>query len=169
MGISIAHQTQAFFCAILIGMGLGLLYDVFRILRVAFPAPKFVVAAQDVLYFILASGLTCLFTLGINEGEMRSFVLIGELLGWIFYFFTIGTVVMAVSRRVIAAVKTVLRFLWRWLLRPVLRLLGRIFRFFGIPILLLKKKLKKISAASKFSLKQGKIMLYNLIKSQKAS
>ena len=83
MGISIA---QAFFCSILIGMALGLLYDVFRIVRIALPSPKLLVAAQDILYFLLASGITCLFTLNINEGEVRSFVLVGELLaGWMYF------------------------------------------------------------------------------------
>lgn len=169
MGISIAHQTQAFFCSILIGTALGLLYDIFRIVRIALPSPKLLVAAQDILYFLLASGITCLFTLNINEGEVRSFVLVGELLGWIFYFFTIGTVVMAVSRKVIAAVKAVLAFLWKYLLRPVLRLLGKILHILAMPLRFFPKKLKKVSAAGKYSLKQSKIMLYNLIKSQKAS
>lgn len=162
MGISVAHQTQCFLLSLLLGAALGVLFDFFRILRLALPSPRWLVSAEDLLYFVLAAWCSLRFMLFVNQGEVRSFILVGEILGWVLYFFTMGQIV-------IKAADGVLRFLSRWLLRPIARLLGKIFSIFRSILRFLEKIRKKLCRNRKFSLKRHAILLYNLRKTKKAS
>ena len=50
MGITIAGQTWLFLLSIALGAGLGVCYDLFRILRIALPHPTLAVLAEDLLF-----------------------------------------------------------------------------------------------------------------------
>lgn len=69
MGISVAHQTWAFLWSIAFGMGLGLLFDCFRILRLILPSPRWLVGLEDMAYCLLAAALCGAFLLRVNQGE----------------------------------------------------------------------------------------------------
>lgn len=161
MGVHLADQTLVFLRACLLGAALGALYDVFRILRIAIPASRGIIAAQDLLFFVLAAIATFLFLLTSIDGSVRVFLMVGEALGWVLYYFTLGQLVMRVSKTIIAAIKAVFRFLLRYLLAPIYRLiysfitlLLRPIRFFGR---IVKNSLRKV----KFRLKVRRVVLYN--------
>ncbi len=54
MEIYVSQQVWLFVFSCLVGMLLGMLYDVFRILRIAFPSPEGVVLAEDILFFLFS-------------------------------------------------------------------------------------------------------------------
>lgn len=167
MGISVAHQTWAFLWSIAFGMGLGLLFDGFRILRLILPSPRWLVGLEDLLYCLMAAFLCGGFLLRVNQGELRSFVLVGEILGWVLYFFTFGALVMKGAKAVIRLVRRVSGVLFRRVIVPLGRFFRRICRLFLRPVKFIRKILKKLLRNGKFALKQRPILLYNLIKSKK--
>ncbi len=101
MEVSVALQLKEFLFSICFGLFLGAVYDIFRILRVAFPSSKGAVFVEDSLFFILASVLTFSFIFNINNGQIRLFLLLGTFLGATVYYFTIGILVIKSAKTVI--------------------------------------------------------------------
>jgi spore cortex biosynthesis protein YabQ len=134
METQLSLQAIAFLWAIVLGAGVGALYDVFRILRILRrknPAPA--VFIEDLLFSFLSSVATALFLIRFNYGQVRLFLLIGEGLGFAFYHFTLGALVV----------------FWARLIRRILDWLGR----------LLKKLFKKIKKLFIFFLKWFRIRM----------
>lgn len=161
MGINIAGQTISFFQACLLGAVLGILYDVFRILRVAFPAGKGAVFVQDIIFWFLCSVVTFLFLLSSVDGVIRMFLIIGEIIGGVLYHMTIGVVVMKISETIIGAIKAVLNFVIKYLFLPIWRLVFNIVAFILRPFRFLLKFMGKSLQRLCFSLKLRRVVLYN--------
>lgn len=159
--VTIAAQTQMFLLACGFGFLLGLLYDVFRIFRMAFFKQKAVVFAQDVLYFALCGCLTFLFCLTMNYGEIRGYVLLGEVLGWIVYYFSLGAMVFQASSAVVGVLNKAARFVLLALSAPfrfVFRAFRKITGFFAV---LLKKTAEKFHINFRIALQPHGGLLYN--------
>lgn len=167
MGISLANQTSVFLFSCALGFGLGLLYDVFRITRAAINPGRIFIFFQDAIYWILCAIITFLFMLTVNSGEIRGFVLVGELAGGILYYCTLGYLIMKSTKAIIKAIKSVLRFIFKTFIRPLLRLFRKIYRVFSKKVGKVVKKSKKTKANIKYSLKRNGLVLYNLVAKKK--
>ena len=167
MEIHVAQQTGAFLRACLLGGALGLLYDCFRILRLAFPHTRdtrwgYALAfAEDILFFGLCAGASFLFMMETVHGQVRLFLLAGELLGAVLWHYTAGSVVLAVSHALLRGIKAVLAFLFRFFLRPFWRICYRIVYLLCQPLRFLAQIVKKTAIKAKFHLKTRGIVLYN--------
>ena len=100
MNQSITVQTMIFACSCILGTGLGILYDVFRIIRIAINSKNITIFMEDVIYFILSGIITFIFVLKINSGESRFYILAGEGIGWIAYHLTLGNAIYRYSEKV---------------------------------------------------------------------
>jgi len=123
-----ADQVWLFLEAVLLGAALGAVYDVFRILRLAFPNGRVLIFLEDMLYFALVGVVSFSFVVLQNGGVLRAFLLAGELLGAVLYFFSLGVLVMKAAQGIIRLIRGFLRFLFRIFVRPLVRLFGWIFR-----------------------------------------
>lgn len=153
MAIAITEQTAVFFHSLLLGAVLGCFYDLFRITRIAFIIPAPVVLVEDLLFFLFSSIILFGFMLENSYGQIRYFILLGVVLGWTLYYFTLGSLVMKCSARIIHTVKAVLAFLWRpfaWMGRE----LGKAGRSF-------EKTAKNSAVRMKTGLKSRIGMMYN--------
>ena len=83
--VEVASQVVFFLQSMLLGAALGVFYDVFRILRLAFPKGKVVIFFQDLLFFCTAAVATFVFLEYAQSGEIRLFIFIGEILGFVLY------------------------------------------------------------------------------------
>ena len=113
MAFTITEQTVVFFRSLLLGAAVGCFYDLFRITRVAFVIPALLVLVEDLLFFLFSSIVLFGFLLENSFGQVRYFILLGVALGWTIYYFTVGSLVMKCSARIIRAVRAVVAFLWR--------------------------------------------------------
>ena len=80
--IAVNTQTLIFFRSLWLGALLGMMYDLFRIFRIAVPTPNFAAVAEDILFFLLSAFLSFGFILSVNYGQVRFFILLGEGLGF---------------------------------------------------------------------------------------
>lgn len=156
-GLPLASQTVTFLLAILLGFVLGLLYDVFRILRLAVKSGFLVTLIEDVVYLIFVAVSSYSLALIRSDGFLRAYILIGEGLGAILYFFSLSIVIMGISALVIGMIHTVLG----WIFTPVLRFL----RFLGT---LFEKISKKVWIFVKKLLKRIMHLVYNNTKARQA-
>lgn len=115
----IAYETQSFFKALVLGTLLAVLYDFFRVLRLTFPHGKILVFFEDILYFIFLSLSSILFIIIEHEGYLRGFLVLGELLGMILYFFTISIPMMKLYKWIISKIKYIIKLISSKIIRKV--------------------------------------------------
>jgi spore cortex biosynthesis protein YabQ len=80
-----SEQLRLFLLSLGAGFFLGIIYDILRTIRLTLTKSKKVIFIFDVLYFILFGLGTFIFFLATNKGEFRSYMILGEIIGWIFY------------------------------------------------------------------------------------
>lgn len=161
MEISVSEQALDFLLACLLGVGLGVLYDVFRIIRLALWHGKLIVAIQDILFWTAAAVCTFLFQLVNSDGQIRFYILLGELLGFTVYYFTVGILVFSASRLIIDLIKRILRFLYRILIRPFVKVFVFIFQKIKALFVHIISKCKKLKHFCKIRLHKKDVSLYN--------
>jgi spore cortex biosynthesis protein YabQ len=133
--LTLAFQFQGFLISIGVGVLLGAYYDVFRIFRTVFCSEKRAVFYQDIFYMLTSAIITFLLALGVNYGNVRFYILAGEIIGWCLYFLTIGMVTIRVFR----FVSHVLR---RFLINPIKKIILRLFHFLHDKVKIFIKRVK---------------------------
>lgn len=161
MGIHVADQTIDFLYALIFGGLLGVFYDIFRILRIAFPTRPLTVFIQDLSFWAVCAVVSFLFLLTNVDGSVRFFLLLGECIGATLYYFTVGSFVMKVAHIIIGAVKAVLGFVYQWGLLPIWRIFLWMSRIFLFPWRMLSEFVKNSLQRYKLRLKVRRLVLYN--------
>lgn len=87
------NQILVFLCSCVLGVILGVFYDIFRVIRVMINPKNIVVFVQDVVYFLICGFITFAFVLVFNFGESRFYILVGETIGWVTYHITLGDII----------------------------------------------------------------------------
>ncbi len=164
MGITLSSQSISFLISCVVGIGLGVLYDIFRISRIAVHTPTAVILFEDVLYFFICAIITFLYMLTVIEGQVRFFILIGELIGASVYYFTVGRLVMALSQAIIGVIKKLIWGILRIVFTPLIKFMMLISTAFKINSKKIHQKVQKYGSRTKFRLKRQRILLYNFIK-----
>ncbi|HEX2927686.1 MAG TPA: spore cortex biosynthesis protein YabQ [Ruminiclostridium sp.] len=135
--ILIVEQVYIFLYAVLTGGALAFLYDILRIKRRAIKTSVIVVNIEDIIYWLLAAVIVFLTVYSSNDGQMRGFIFIGNILGVILYLSLLSKIVIASSMMVINLIKRIILFIWKIISYPFriifkilfipLRLIGRCF------------------------------------------
>lgn len=85
-------QEQIFIFFFIIGVIIGILFDIFRVLRKNFKTSDFITFIQD-LSFLVLSGILLLYgIIKLNNGEIRFYIFIGIFLGILIYSLTISKI-----------------------------------------------------------------------------
>ncbi len=165
--IAVNTQTMIFFQSLLLGAALGIVYDLFRIFRVAVPLPAGMIVVEDVLYFVFCGFVSFFFAMTVNFGQVRFFILLGETLGFLLYYLTLGVLVIKGAQKIIAVVRWIFRiigklflpFIWlfRWIGRHIKKIIGKS-----------SQNLKKAVQKNRKHLQKKRILLYNYYKSKKS-
>lgn len=155
--ISLADQTLTFLLSLLGGGVLCLLYDLFRIFRLSRNTSSLGMFVEDVLYFVLCGFLTFCFFIVRCSGEIRGYVLLGELLGFLVCRCTLSAVLLCIAKYVYRFFKK----LFGLLFRP-LRALCRFLRKKADPMTAALGKLPKFAGqTAKKLLKAPRSLVYN--------
>lgn len=152
MNITLAEQTQIFLYSCLLGAALSVFFDCFRILRIAVRSGTVLIAAEDILYFLASALVTYRFLLEFTMGQLRFYVILGIVLGWLLCHCTLGVLLLKVSAAIIGVVKRFLRLLYKIFIKPF----EKFFRWIG-------SKIKKVEKRSKNCLKRKVGVVYNQV------
>lgn len=95
---------------IITGILIGLLFDVFRILRKSFHTADWITYLQDILFWILAGSLMLFSIFTFNHGEIRSYVFIGILIGVVIYMLSLSKLFVKSSMTIIFFFKKLLSY-----------------------------------------------------------
>lgn len=116
--ISIAEQTRLFLLSCGMGFLLGVLYEIFRLLRMMFSVKKRSTFIFDILYCLLATFLSFVFILTANRGAVRWYIIFGVAAGWIIYYFALGGIAVKFSRFITTCIKKTVTFSVKMIIAP---------------------------------------------------
>ena len=110
MDFSTSFELWLAGCSLLFGAAGMLLYDLFRIWRLALPAGRLSIALQDLLYWTLLSAGCFFFLLFANRGQPRVFILACALAGAWLYHLTLSRLVMKVGGWIAGLLRKLFKF-----------------------------------------------------------
>ncbi len=161
---SVPQNEQLAIFALSLGLGflLGVLYDVIRAVRLSVTRSKIVLVICDILYFILFGLISFLFILALNKGEIRFYIIVGEVIGAFFYYISLGIAVIKITDKVISLLRKFYTLVFKIISAPF-RALGKVFSgIFRKLGKLFKKTEKKSSKIQKNLLPKARLYVYNL-------
>jgi spore cortex biosynthesis protein YabQ len=94
--ISLSWQVISFLYALAVGVSLALFYDFFRSIRKEKKCNAVAVFFQDVFFWLVAAFVTFILLIARCNGEIRGYVLIGEVFGFLIYHFTLSRFIFPV-------------------------------------------------------------------------
>lgn len=147
-----------------VGFALGLLYDLFRTVRlIFFERSAAAVVIFDILYFAVFGLLSFIFILALNKGEVRLYIILAELAGAAVYYFSFGAAAIRLTDAFLRLLRRVCGSVYATVSLPF-KALGRVINSLTRRM---SKKTKKFFAEKKFflqkDLKNIRICVYNLI------
>lgn len=104
------NQLRCLVAFAVTGISIGILFDVFRILRKSFKVTDWLTTIQDILFWIIA-GIIILFSIfQFNNGEIRSYVFVGIAFGILIYILTISKYIVKYSVIIIKFIKKLISY-----------------------------------------------------------
>ncbi len=161
---SVPQNEQLAIFALSLGLGflLGVLYDIIRALRLSITKSKIVLIICDIVYFVLFGIISFLFILALNKGEIRFYIIIGELIGAFFYYISLGTAVIKITNKAVSLLRKFYTLVFKIISAPF-RGLAKVFSgIFKKLRKLFKKTEKKSSKTRKNLLPKARLYVYNL-------
>lgn len=140
------NQLYTLLYFILTGAIIGILFDIFRILRKSFKTSDIITYIHDFLFWILTGAILLFSIFTFNNGELRGYIFIGIIFGIIIYlllfskyFIKILVSIISFIKKIIGyPVKIIYHFIKKYLLKPI-------YAFFAKIILKIKKNIPKIN------------------------
>ena len=159
-GISLARQTYNFFASVGFGFALGIVYDLFFVIRNILAKRKWVTFFCDSIFALASSALSFLLLLVITDGQIRAYVIFGEATGFAVYYFSLGVFIVRICEKIALAVRRVYGF-FRRLFICVMKVVSYPFRLiFSVFARLFKKIYEKTRKNAKKMLKKSKYHLH---------
>lgn len=134
MNINVYQQLFNLLVFIITGIIIGVLFDIFRIIRRSFKTADFITYIEDILFWIL-TGLILLFMIfTFNNGEIRIYIFVGLILGFITYLLTVSRYFIKICIMILKFIKKILyfpirvlfNFMKKYIIKPVLDILQKI-------------------------------------------
>ncbi len=104
---SVSEEIVLFGLSCAFGIIIGVCYDVFRTARILFPHNTVLVVIEDVVFMAGYAVFLSSFSSTAARGELRFYYVIGNALGFIVYFFTLGSVVIGTMKKIYFTVRKV--------------------------------------------------------------
>lgn len=120
------NQAYIFLIFIINGLLIGILFDIFRILRKSFKTSDFITYMQDILFWTIAGFLIIFSIYKFNSGEIRIFIFLGLLVGIIFYLLTISKYFITINVKIITFISKVIEKIFIYPIKFILRTINKI-------------------------------------------
>ncbi len=94
---SLYDQIKILIIFAITGIIIGLLFDFFRIQRKVINTFDFITYLQDALFWILSGIVLIISIMNFTNGEIRSYMILGIIIGVVLYFNTFSKYIMKIS------------------------------------------------------------------------
>ncbi|NIK80093.1 spore cortex biosynthesis protein YabQ [Paenibacillus castaneae] len=100
---------------LLSGLGMGIVFDGYRVVSNELKFPKWWLPVLDVVYWMAAALIVFRVLYASNNGEVRAYVFIGLAIGVILYYLLFSKIVIIIVKWVISAVRALINFVLKCL------------------------------------------------------
>jgi spore cortex biosynthesis protein YabQ len=108
--VSLNVQFLTLWMMFVSGMGLGFLFDIYRVISSQLHFPRWVISILDIIYWIIATLFAFKMLYSSNQGEVRVFVFIGLLIGLGVYTLLFSSFIKKCILLVIRITRGIIRF-----------------------------------------------------------
>lgn len=153
------EQARLFLFSLGFGFLLGILYDLFRTVRLMISNSAGFVLTMDILYFCACAFCNFCFVMALDGGRVRAFIALGEAAGWLIYYISFGAVAVKITSAAVRAVHRAAAVIFR----PFRRIAAGIRRRYEKNAAFLRKTSIKNDKNAKFLLQKHKSIVYNIL------
>lgn len=115
----VQNQAYLFLVFSLTGVIIGIVFDIFRVLRMIYKTSDIATYIEDILFWVLA-GIIILYNIWyFNDGEIRLFMILGIIMGAIIYALTLSNIFIKINSFIMSKIKTIMSFLYTIFKIPV--------------------------------------------------
>lgn len=132
----VQNQMYVFLWSTAGGILTAFLFDLFRIKRKTIKTSAFMVYVEDLIFWILATIIVFLIAHFFNNGELRSYIFIGTLVGVSIYICLFSRVITTAVLKIIQMITVSVLFIYKLFIYPI----RIIIKITLIPIYFIKKK-----------------------------
>ncbi|MDF2607163.1 MAG: hypothetical protein K0R15_831 [Clostridiales bacterium] len=136
-------QASIFGATILCGIGMGVIYDSIRIFRRIVPHNNFVIAIEDLIYWICCSIFLFYVLYSKDDGVIRGFSILGVMVGLCIYYISISKAYVKATVWTINKIKNFILALIKLLTAPIRFIYNFLKKFTRKPRKYVVKQLKK--------------------------
>lgn len=102
---SVEEELWLFLLSCIAGTVFGVYYDVFRTLRLAVPHHSFFIVLEDIVFLGTYAVFLSAFASAAARGELRAYYVLGGILGFSLYYFTVGKFVIRLMQKITGIIK----------------------------------------------------------------
>lgn len=118
----ISGQVYAFFCCIISGITIGLLFDSFRIIRKFAKTNDMITYIEDIIFWILVGGIMLFTFYQTNNGQIRGYLFLGIIIGATIYFLAVSKYIIKTLTYIISAIINIISIINKAVISPISKL-----------------------------------------------
>lgn len=107
--MKIFTQEQIFMLFFVIGVTIGIIFDIFRVLRKSFKTPDIITLIEDLIFLTITTYLITIGILKLNSGEIRFFLFLAIMFGILIYSLTISNFCVIILYEFVKLCKSILK------------------------------------------------------------
>lgn len=139
----VTNQAYLFLVFTINGIIIGLLFDIFRILRRSFKTSDIVTYLQDILFWVLTGFILLYSIFTFSNGEIRFYMFLGVFFGCLIYMLIFSKYFININVKIILVLKKVIGKILSIIIFPIKAIIKFIKKFFFKPINFVTINIKK--------------------------
>lgn len=140
----VINQANIFLIFTINGIAIGILFDIFRILRKSFKTSDIVTYMQDLLFWILTGFILLYSIFTFSNGEVRFYMFLGVFLGCLIYMILFSKYFININVKIISIIKKIIKTIISIIILPLKILIRFLKKIFFKPINFMTINFKKI-------------------------
>ncbi|WP_432404963.1 spore cortex biosynthesis protein YabQ [Wukongibacter sp. M2B1] len=105
MSTFVYYQLYIFLATFYGGVVIGFMYDIYKIYRAILKPNRFIAIIQDILFWIVISGVAVYVLVYSNDGQLRGYSLLGFMVGALIYNLLLSRIVVKAITIVLKTIK----------------------------------------------------------------
>lgn len=139
----VTNQAYLFLVFTINGIIIGLLFDIFRILRRSFKTSDIVTYLQDILFWVLTGFILLYSIFTFSNGEIRFYMFLGVFLGCLIYMLIFSKYFININVKIILILKKLIEKILSIIIFPIKMIIKFIKKIFFKPINFVTINIKK--------------------------
>ncbi len=140
------NQAFVFLSTVYTGFAIGLIYDLYRMIRYIKRFGNIITGLMDLLFWIGVSAISFIVIFEVNDGEVRFYTIAGLAIGWALYALILSPYVMKILLFICNMIAKLIKFIVKivtWPFRRLARVFTGFFKVLVKPFSLIKKSIVK--------------------------